>query len=230
SNQHFRGRIVAATNRDLHAECRAGRFREDLLFRLDVMSVQLPPLRDRADDIPALAETLLTQLATKYERTRPALRPQDLDDLTRYHFPGNVRELRNLLERSLLKTPEDAPCLSVDLAWLRTRHAPPAPTPAPAPSESVAPTESRAANPTPADAVAGGPNAGVSVAPEPAGDRKLSPIEAQEYRLIAEALRAENGGIRRAASRLGLTHQALLRRLQKWPELRQPGSQPPGSP
>ena len=220
ATQQFRGRIVAATHRDLNAESRAGRFREDLLFRLDVMSVRLPSLRDRAGDIPALAESLLSQLAAKYERARPILRPQDLEALTRYQFPGNVRELRNLLERSLLKTPDDSPWLAVDLAWLRDRAPRPLPTPtepppaAPVPAMIPPPSNSPAA-PTPNAATGGTPPF------VPPDHRQLSPIESQEYQLIAQALREENGGIRRAASRLGLTHQALLRRLQKWPELRQ---------
>lgn len=224
TTRHFRGRIVAATNRDLVVETQAGRFREDLLFRLDVMSVHLPPLRQRASDIPALAESLLTQLATKYERRRPTLRPHDLTTLSAHHFPGNVRELRNLLERSLLKTPDESLWLNVDLAWLQSRR--PAavadlPTGAPTPPVSQAPATAATATPPPAESPTPFP---------PPKDRQLSPIEAQEYQLVAQALRDENGGIRRAASRLGLTHQALLRRLQKWPELRQAAVDPTSSP
>ncbi len=190
----FTGRVVAATNRSLAEEVRAGRFREDLMYRLDVFSVRLPPLREHLADIDRIAETLLAQLAEKYERTKPFLKPQDLDALRGHTFPGNVRELRNLLERSLLRTDDDAPSLIMDLAWLQGRDT------------SASPRSTIAAN-----------------LPAVPADRHLTPIELQEYQLIGKTLREEKGGIRRAAVKLGLTHQALLRRLQKWPELRQAG-------
>lgn len=219
ATRHFKGRIVAATNRDLVVEAQAGRFREDLLFRLDVMSIHLPPLRQRASDIPALAESLLTQLTEKYDRRRPTLRPNDLAALSLHHFPGNVRELRNLLERSLLKTPDESVWLNVDLAWLQSRRQPSAAEAPPAsPPTAAAPAPEAPAAPKPEAAFV------------PPTDRQLSPLEAQEYQMIARALRDENGGIRRAASRLGLTHQALLRRLQKWPELRQAAAESNSSP
>jgi transcriptional regulator with PAS, ATPase and Fis domain len=224
ATRHFKGRIVAATNRDLVVEAQAGRFREDLLFRLDVMSVQLPPLRQRASDIPVLAESLLTQLAEKYDRRRPTLRPQDLSALSSHHFPGNVRELRNLLERSLLKTPEESVWLNVDLAWLQSRRQPTVSEATP----TFPPTGATPSVPTPAPVAPARPEPEVAFVPPK--DRQLSPLEAQEYQMIASALRDENGGIRRAASRLGLTHQALLRRLQKWPELRQAAAESNSSP
>jgi two-component system response regulator AtoC len=226
--KHFTGRVVAATNRDLQQEVAAGRFREDLVYRLDVMSVSLPPLRERLEDLPALAEALLAQLAAKYGRRKPALRPADLQALAQHPFPGNVRELRNLLERSLLKTFENSAWLEVDLAWLQRRSAavarPPAPTGEPTldvpsipmPIPTPFPTLPPSSSPVPTAPVL--PPVELPVLPP---GRELPPLEAQEYRLIAEALRLEDGGIRRAAARVGLTHQALLRRLQKWPELRQ---------
>jgi len=190
--QTFSGRFVAATNRNLAQEVKAGRFREDLLYRLDVFAIELPPLRRRRSDIPSLAELLVCQLARKYSRAKPLIRPEDLSALAGHDFPGNVRELRNVLERSLLRTEEDSHWLSLDLSWLN-RNA------------SI-----RAVSPAATDS-----------ASTPKVDREgLSPIEAEEYRLIREALRETHGGIRRAASKLGLSPQALLRRLEKWPELR----------
>ncbi len=190
--QAFGGRFVAATNRNLAEEVKAGRFREDLLYRLDVFSIELPPLRQRRSDIPGLAELLLSQLAQKYSRTKPLLRPEDLDALTHHHFPGNVRELRNVLERSLLRTDPQTRWLCLDLNWLNRNTS----------------TTTRTSEPERTPVVA-------------APDRpELTPIEAQEYRLIGEAMRATHGGIRRAAAKLGLSPQALLRRLEKWPELR----------
>jgi len=234
--REFTGRIVAATHRDLATEVAAGRFREDLMYRLDVMSIRLPSLRERAGDIPSLTEAIVQQLATKYGRRTPLVRPEDLQALSGHHFPGNVRELRNLLERSLLKTPPDSAWMNLDIAWLRQRSGQgasvgsgmvafpvgaarevPAAVPAavvPLAPVSVVEAAEPASVPFPSAAVAA--QGGVEV---PA-DRHLTPLELQEYQLIARVLREERGGIRRAALRLGLTHQALLRRLQKWPELR----------
>jgi DNA-binding NtrC family response regulator len=188
--RQFEGRVIAATNRKLADEVRAGRFREDLLYRLDVFSIRLPPLREHLADLDDIAEALLNRLCEKYHRPKPALQARDLQALKTHSFPGNVRELRNLLERSLLRTESAAHELSMDLEWLRGG--------------------SRLASP-------GSEAAELPAAPE----RQLSALEQQEYELIARTLASEHGGIRRAAAKLGLTHQALLRRLQKWPELRQ---------
>lgn len=220
ANRRFQARLVAATNRSLQAEVAAGRFREDLLYRLDVFTVQLPPLRARLSEVPALAELLLAQLAGRYDRAVPRLRPDDADALMGYPFPGNVRELRNLLERSLLRTPSDAAWLALDRAWLE-RPAPPRTTSAP--GQGRPGTEPLAATPARLEAVEPG------VVSAGNGSRELPPLEAGEYQAIREALIASQGGIRRAAARLGITHQALLRRLEKWPELRQSGSPPNAS-
>ena len=193
-SQPFTGRFVAATNKNLADEVKSGRFREDLLYRLDVFCVELPPLRKRRGDIAGLAELLLTQLANKYERAKPLLKSDDLVALNNHSFPGNVRELRNVLERSLLRTTEDAKWLAIDLNWL-----------------------SRAASPV---AEASTSNTVASDRDPIPSDRKLTPLEEQEYRLIRSTLRENNGGIRRAAGKLGFSPQALLRRLEKWPELR----------
>ena len=116
--QIFSGRLIAATNKNLADEVKSGRFREDLLYRLDVFALQMPPLRQRRADIPGLAELLLTQLAKKYDRPKPLLKPEDLQALSTHSFPGNARELRNVLERSLLKNDETSKWLSLDLNWL----------------------------------------------------------------------------------------------------------------
>ena len=193
----FTGRFVAATNKNLAEEVKAGRFREDLLYRLDVFSVELPPLRKRRSDIPGLAELLLTQLAERYQRSKPLLTSEDMTTLSAHDFPGNIRELRNVLERSLLKTPEDSNWLSLDVNWL-TRNKPIESAPA---VKQVAPVPGNSSDPLPPD-------------------RVLSPVDEQEYRLIRNIMRESNGGIRRAAGKLGMSPQALLRRLEKWPELR----------
>jgi two-component system response regulator AtoC len=95
-------RILAATNRDLEAEVKAGRFREDLYYRLNVVPVELPPLRERSEDLPWLCRRLLSRLAPAMGRPVPELTPSALKRLASYSFPGNVRELENLLERTLI--------------------------------------------------------------------------------------------------------------------------------
>jgi DNA-binding NtrC family response regulator len=95
-------RVVAATNRDLLAMLAAGTFREDLFFRLDVFRVRIPALRDRASDVPLLAETILRRTAAELNKPVPALSPGALDRLVHYPWPGNVRELENCLERALI--------------------------------------------------------------------------------------------------------------------------------
>lgn len=215
--REFTGRVVAATNRPLEEDVREKRFREDLLFRLDVLTLRLPPLRERISDLEPLAEHLLTQLCAKYQRPKPFLRPEDLAVLRGYNFPGNVRELRNLLERSLLKNAPDSHWLVLDLGWLRGL-APAASVPALSVPTPIAVTPTVVAPSSPAPVAA----------PLPPPERVLNPIDLQEYQLIRQVLLDEKGAIRRAAAKLGLTHQALLRRLQKWPELR-PGSDAPAA-
>ena len=96
-------RIVTATHRDIPALIAAGRFREDLWFRLNVFPVSIPPLRQRPQDIPALVEHFVTQKARQMNHVRaPALKPEDLDRLKAHPWPGNVRELENVIERSLI--------------------------------------------------------------------------------------------------------------------------------
>jgi len=95
-------RIVAATNKDLDAEVRAGRFRSDLYFRLKVVSIHLPPLRDRGDDILLLARHFLVEFARKFQKGFHDVTPDAARVLATYRWPGNVRELRNLIERVAL--------------------------------------------------------------------------------------------------------------------------------
>jgi two-component system response regulator AtoC len=95
-------RVVAATNRDLEEEVRQGAFREDLYYRLNVFPIRLPPLRDRREDIPPLAEHVLAQIAEETTTHPKRLSPDALRALVNYSWPGNVRELRHALERAAL--------------------------------------------------------------------------------------------------------------------------------
>jgi NtrC-family two-component system response regulator AlgB len=95
-------RVVSATNRDLEADVAAGRFREDLLYRLNVIEVSVPPLRERAEDILPLARHFMAFFARQARRPLPELSPEAQAALVRYEWPGNVRELRNAMERAVV--------------------------------------------------------------------------------------------------------------------------------
>ena len=98
-------RLVAASNRDLEAEVAAGRFRQDLFYRLNVVPLRLPPLRERREDIPVLAAHFAAKCADKHGRPRAALDPALIEALQEYDWPGNVRELENVIERLVVLTP-----------------------------------------------------------------------------------------------------------------------------
>jgi DNA-binding NtrC family response regulator len=98
-------RIIAATNRDLEEEIRRGMFRSDLYYRLNVITMHLPPLRDRLDDVTILADHFLTRFAAGRGKTAPKLAPEALTALQLYDWPGNVRELENALERASVLCP-----------------------------------------------------------------------------------------------------------------------------
>ncbi len=93
-------RIIAATNRDLQQEVKAGRFREDLFYRLHIVPIMLPPLRDRLEDVPLLAEHFLRRLQAELKKPGLRIEPEALKRLQAYSWPGNVRELENVLERA----------------------------------------------------------------------------------------------------------------------------------
>jgi DNA-binding NtrC family response regulator len=121
-------RVIAATHRDLRAESRAGRFREDLFYRLHVFPIRLPPLKERREDIPLLAAHFLDKHARGFKRPLNGFTPEALRTLTGYGWPGNVRELENAVERAVAvsKGPEvDACDLPAELGEGRT-GAPPA--------------------------------------------------------------------------------------------------------
>src|SRR5262249_36263518 len=94
-------RVISATNRDLLGEVRAGRFREDLYYRLSAFPIHVPPLRERREDIPALVAHFLKQLTQKWDKRDVTVSPEAVESLIRYPWPGNVRELQHELERAL---------------------------------------------------------------------------------------------------------------------------------
>ena len=110
-------RVLAATNKDLPTEIRAGRFREDLYFRLNVVPIFVPALRDRQEDIPLLADHFMAMLAREYGRRPKVFETDATAALQRYSWPGNVRELRNLVERLMIMVPGER-IAARDLAFL----------------------------------------------------------------------------------------------------------------
>jgi transcriptional regulator with GAF, ATPase, and Fis domain len=119
-------RVIAATNRDLEAAIAAGKFRSDLFYRLNVFPVDMPPLRERKDDIPLLVEYFLDRYGRKAGKSFRAVDKKSLDTLKSYSWPGNIRELQNVIERSVIVA--DGDTFSVDASWLSRRPHVPEPT------------------------------------------------------------------------------------------------------
>ncbi len=100
-------RLICATNRNLETEVQAGRFREDLYYRLSTFPIRVPPLRERPEDIAPLAAYFLQRAASRFHRPRMSLLPEQLEALTRHRWPGNVRELQNVIERAAILAEDD---------------------------------------------------------------------------------------------------------------------------
>jgi formate hydrogenlyase transcriptional activator len=109
-------RVIAATNRDLAADVKAGRFRADLFYRLNVFPIHMPALRDRREDVAELARTFLREFAAAHDGPARHIPARALQLLAAHDWPGNVRELRNVIERAVIVS--DGPDLAVDPAWL----------------------------------------------------------------------------------------------------------------
>ena len=120
-NQSFKTdvRVVAATNRDLQAAIAEGRFREDLFYRLNVFPIEVPPLRERKQDIPLLVEYFVDRYASKAGKKITGINKKSMEALESYAWPGNIRELQNVIERSVIIC--DSENLSVDESWLARR-------------------------------------------------------------------------------------------------------------
>ena len=109
-------RVLSATSRNLQEEIAAGRFREDLFYRLNVVPVRLPPLRERREDIPELVNHFLARFATERRMTPPSISEEAIAALQAHNWPGNVRQLRNIIERTIILAPGDrVSCIEVDL-------------------------------------------------------------------------------------------------------------------
>jgi len=204
-------RIIATSNRDLATMVAHGEFRADLYYRLSVFPIFLPPLRDRREDIPALAARLTMEIASRLERPAPVLSTEAMDALLSYDFPGNVRELANVLERVLVRchgTAVPAKHVSMALAAVGISAI------RPSPSEGTArqPTRQVAA-PSLDDhgqASNGGTHQGLEFIPDG------FPLALAELERIAilEALRRVHGNRTHAARLLGISLRTLRNKLR----------------
>jgi len=212
-------RLIAATNRNLLKEIDAGRFREDLYYRLNVVALQVPPLRERPEDIPLLAQEFLVRFAEKNRKTIKGFTPQAMDRLLRHPWPGNVRELMNAVERGVVLSRGeylDEGELSLLLAERggavpSAIVAPAGFPPASAASPASPPTAGTGAWPSP---YAGGavPTTGPSA---PSGPVSAS-LETVERETILRTLAEAGGNKSEAARRLGVTRRTIHQKLRKY--------------
>jgi transcriptional regulator with GAF, ATPase, and Fis domain len=215
-------RVIAATNRDLRCEVEAGRFREDLFYRLAVVPLAVPPLRERHEDLPELVERLLDRL--RGELQRPELRgltPEALAALLCHPWPGNVRELGNVLERAVLLCERER----IDLCdlppeVLAALDRDPAPAPAPVAAAPVPPTLP-AATPTATPVANAVVHAAAPTPDLPANWRELSLRDVRQRaadlaeRQYLEAVLTDVGGVAKvAAARCGLAPRSFYDRLR----------------
>lgn len=193
-------RLIAATNRDLLGEVAAERFREDLYYRLNVVSIALPPLRERREDIPELVAHFLTIYNEENDRYVVHIQPAAMEALQDYHWPGNVRELQNYIERAVVLAEEDE--LDVELLpdCVLGRVSP---GPA-APAVDLETLTSRLVN------------EGVATA-GPTEDALYTKIVSRvERELIAQVLSVCDGVQIKAAARLGINRNTLRKKLQEF--------------
>ena len=184
-------RILSATHKDLGLLVEEGRFRHDLYYRINVIELRVPPLRERRDDLPQLAASILTRLARSHGRPTPLLSPSALEALASYSFPGNVRELENILERALALAEED----TIGASDLRLPHPPVA-------------RAGMAGAPA-------GPMQEAVVDIDPASAALPSYIEQMERAAIQKALEENRWNKTKTAAQLGITFRALRYKLKK---------------
>jgi two-component system response regulator HydG len=187
-------RVIAATHRDLKENVRTGSFRQDLLYRLEVIAVQIPPLRERMEDIPDLAYHFLKQACERHGKSVEGIEDEAMEALLSHTWPGNVRELGNVIERGVvfaqgaLLLAKDLPPHLLELSARAPKEAAPAST----------------------ESAAGGPTITV-----PFG----TPLKDVEELLIRKTLEATAGDKNMTAKLLGINSRTIYRKLEKKDEL-----------
>jgi two-component system nitrogen regulation response regulator GlnG len=204
-------RLLAATNKPLEDAVAARQFREDLFYRLNVVRVRVPPLRERREDIPLLVNYFLKKFAQHHKRSPKALSPKVLEVLQRYHWPGNVRELENVIQRATVIAKGEAILVSDLPAEITNGKAP----------------EKRAAAAS-VSGPAAAPDLGAAIGPPELAalaqtlfrwarqDGKLKVIPAVERELVIQALNETGGNQVQAARLLGITRATLRKRMEKF--------------
>lgn len=209
-------RVVAATNLNLEEQCRQGKFREDLFYRLNVVPLKLPPLRERPEDIGALAQRFLLEFALRYRKNIQGFTPEALEALTRFPWPGNVRQLQNLMERLAILGKSQ---------WIGLEDLP-------ADFVNPAPPSAQALDPG-SQPVGGGPLSPPTRPPggssptlpalpvPPTGfgmplPKSSGSMEEMEKQAIAEALMKSGGNARDAAHALGIGVATIYRKIKKY--------------
>jgi two-component system response regulator PilR (NtrC family) len=195
-------RILSATHKDLTAEVERGTFRQDLFYRINVIELRVPSLRERAEDIPVLAEDLLSRVADDYQVPKPRLSSEAISELSKYHFPGNVRELANILERAITLCENDI-IMPDNLQLTFTSPTDEQLTKPVYDGEDEAPEPEEAIDKIPGSAL-------------PKDEESLdSYLENIEKSVIVDALETTRWNKTAAARKLGITFRALRYKLKK---------------
>ncbi len=194
-------RLVAATNRDLKREIGAGAFREDLFYRLNVVSIALPALRERRTDIPPLVHYFITKFNTRLRKSVDGIEPEALDRLCSYGWPGNIRELENVIERAVLFA--DGTRIRLEDLSEEVRSNGPTSTPAP----SAPSTETPRAT-TQASSAVGDPADGLK-------EQVKAAMSRLEKQLIIRALEQTQGNVTHAARLLKISRKGLQLKMKE---------------
>ncbi|WP_434034944.1 sigma 54-interacting transcriptional regulator [Cupriavidus sp. a3] len=208
-------RIIAATNENLWAAVNEGRFREDLFYRLNVFPIQVPPLRERRDDIPLLLEHLLRKYSERYGRRIRGVTAQALQILLNYRWPGNVREFENVIERGIILGEDDQPLGYHQLVTIDSEMGAQGPM---ALNELGLLAEKRDYHLDAASPEASHEAEALAVWAEGIVARSQVSMDVIENTLVKAAFKAAQGNFTRAASLLGLTRAQLSYRIKKMEE------------